>query len=150
MKIILLNDVPKIGSKNEVKDVASGYARNFLLRRGFARIATDAALLSLEKETSLYEASNKKILEGLEKMLSDIDGTKIEITVRANQKGKLFSGITREMIAQKLQESGHDLITLENINLDAPIKDTGEYIIRLNTPNKKAQFTLQVVAESKS
>src|SRR5680860_1422432 len=93
MKVILLTDVPKVGNRYEVKEFKDGYARNVLIAKGLAILATPKALIDLNKKKS--EMTNKKKEEDdtFNSLLNNIKSKKIILKVKANEKGHLFKGI---------------------------------------------------------
>ena len=92
MKIILLQDVPKIGKKYEEKDVAEGYAINMLIPKGLAEHATAGARTKAEAKRKATETATKLAEEALVKQLKAIDGLNIKIKAKANRLNKLFFG----------------------------------------------------------
>src|SRR4051812_13694300 len=99
MKIILLKDVPKVGKRYDVKNVADGYALNMLIPRGLAQVATNDAVKRVELAKS-NDMTQKKIQdELLVKNLEIIKNLTLTLKERANEKGSLFAGVTREMLA---------------------------------------------------
>jgi len=127
MKVILLQDVEKLGKKGDVKEVADGYARNFLLPKKLAKIATKKALAILEKEKELIAKKAEEELKKIQEMVSKIDGEEIEIPVKVKPgKKELYAKVSTQKIAQELLKKGIK-VKKEQIRLDAPIKELGEY-----------------------
>ena len=129
MKIILTQDIKTLGKKGDVKDVADGYARNFLFPQKLAQAATGAAIenaaVEKEKEKQRTEENSQK-MRALAGTLKEK-----EIVLKSKEKGgKLFGSISAGDIAEKLKQSGIDLKE-ENIILKNPIKKTGEYEIEI-------------------
>ncbi len=147
MKVVLIRDVRGVGQRDTVKEVADGYALNHLIPNGFAVQATPEKLNSLQKklkhESTLKVANAKESNEALKKL----DGKKITIRVRANEKGHLFKGIQREEIAVALQRDAGSAIRPEFIvgESDA-IKDVGEYKFRLLSDEAEATVTVSIEA----
>lgn len=144
MKIILLKDVPKVGRKYDVKDVAEGYALNMLIPRKLAEIATPNGIKKIEalKENDLTQ---KKIQEELlVKNLEIIKNLTVKIKGKANEKGSLFAGITKEMLAAEILKSSRLNIDANMIVLSKPIKEVGEHKITIEAGNRKAEFSLVV------
>ena len=88
MKVILLQDVPKIGKRWEVKTVAAGFARNYLLPRGLAKIATKPALEELEKKGVEDTKKAEQELVQVQELASKLDGLEIEIPTKISSKGE--------------------------------------------------------------
>jgi large subunit ribosomal protein L9 len=145
MKIILLKDVPKVGRKFEVKDVAEGFATNMLLPRKLAIIATKSAIEKLELEKSKSDAERKIQTELLEKNLDRIKGTTITLHEKANEKGHLFAGVTKERIIEELEKAERVSLHPDWVMLDKPIKEAGKHEIVVKLPNKKVEFYVSIL-----
>ncbi|GBE16695.1 50S ribosomal protein L9 [bacterium BMS3Abin15] len=124
MKIILLQDVNSLGKKGDIKEVADGYARNFLLPQKLAEAATGSAVKKVETVKEKFAEGNKKDLEKNEKLASELDGR--DVIIKAKEKnGKLFGSISAKEIAKELKKQKLE-ITEKAIVLDEPIKEIGE------------------------
>ena len=130
MKVIFSQDVPKVGQKNEVKEVADGYARNFLIAKGLAKPATEAALKQLELIKAELARQAEEDLKIQENVVSQIDGQEFEIISKADGTGKLYGSITPVKVAKILKDKGFD-ISKNNVKLAVPIKTIGEHEIDL-------------------
>ncbi len=146
MKIILLKDVPKVGRKYDIKEVAEGYALNMLIPRGLAKIATKDAVAKVE-QLKANDLTNKKIQEELLlKNLEVIRNLKIDIKEKANEKGHLFAGVTRERVFEEVTKATRLTLNIDSIILDKPIKEIGEHKITVEAMGKKAEFVLNILA----
>lgn len=146
MKIILLKDVPKVGRKYDIKEVAEGYALNMLIPRGLAKVATKDAVAKVE-QLKANDLTNKKIQEELLlKNLEVIRNLKIDIKEKANEKGHLFAGVTRERVFEEVTKATRLTLNIDSIILDKPIKETGEHKITVEAMGKKAEFVLNILA----
>lgn len=131
MKVILQQDIENLGKKYEIKNVADGYARNFLIPNNLVKPATPKALDDLQK---LKEDLLKKVeeeLKVLQELVSKLDGQEIEISSKAGDDGKLYGSITSTKISEKLKEKGFD-IKKTQIRLKEPLKEAGEYQVTIN------------------
>ena len=146
MKIILLQDVKKIGLKHTVKDVASGYAHNFLIPRGLAENATKDKLRKLEALKLKIDVERKVQNDLLAKNLKTLKGAKIEIYAKANEKGYLFKGTHTDEIVKALKEKGHVDIAEDMIDANTPLKEVGEFKINVVADEERATFTLTIKA----
>jgi large subunit ribosomal protein L9 len=144
MKIILLKDVPKVGRKFDIKNVADGYATNMLLPRGLAMIATTEAIKKIEGEKAKLDAEKKIQGELLVKTLETIKGITLTLREKANDKGHLFAGVTREILAEELMKSARINIDPTSIVLDKPLKEVGEHKVTVEALGKKAQLTVVI------
>ena len=147
MRVILLQDVDKLGKKYEVKEVADGYARNFLIPKGLVKPATEEALKWLETQKEIEE---KKAEEGLKKTQDfafSIDGQEVIIPVKIGQDQQLFESITVQKISEKLKELGFD-IKKSQIDLAEPIKELGEFPVKIKFEhNLEAEIRVIIVEE---
>lgn len=142
MKIILLQDVPKVGKKYDVKNVSDGYALNLLIPKGLAETATSAALKKVEKLKKADEAG-KKVQEDLLLMnLKEIEGVTLEISEKANEKGHLFASVHKAEIIAHMKADKHVDLLPDFIVLEKPIKQVGEHEINLKVKDKSAKLKL--------
>lgn len=143
MKIILLQDIKNLGQTGDIKEVADGYARNFLIPRKLAETATKEAIgKAIEKKQETEKMKNRKT-EELKNLAKKLEGE--EIVIKAKEKsGKLFGSIGRKEIAENLgNEISEDMIELEE-----NIKETGVKNITANFGyNIKARMTVRVEGE---
>lgn len=142
MKIILLKDVPKLGRKYDIKNVSDGHALNMLIPRGLVTPATEKAVKRIELLKS-NDMTDKKIQEELLlKNLEIIKNLSLNLREKANDKGHLFAGVTKEMLVEEILKATRLNIDPESIKLDKPIKNVGEYKISIEVGSKKAEFTV--------
>ena len=126
MKVVLLQDVRKIGKIYEIKEVADGYAINFLIPKKLVKKATKEVVDWALEHQKKNEEKAKTDLGKTAKLLSQIDGLEVEITAKTGDKGQLFEKINTPKIATRLQEMGFD-IKKNQIILEQDIKEVGEY-----------------------
>ena len=147
MKVILVQDVEKLGEIGDIVDVADGYGRNFLIPQGLAMAATAKNARQLQHEQQLREhriAQAKKVAEAF---AGTLQGVSCQFTRKAGDEGKLFGSVTAIDIADKLKAAGHD-VDRRSIQLDQPIKSLGEFTvpIRIRT-DVSAMLKVTVAAE---
>jgi large subunit ribosomal protein L9 len=130
MKVILLEDVEKIGKKFEVKEVKDGYARNFLIPKGLAKPATKEALIWLETQKDIEEKKAEKSLKEIQEIASSIDDQEVVIQVKVGDQDQIFESIGAQKISEKLKEAGFD-IKKSQIELAEPIKELGEFPVKI-------------------
>ena len=148
MKVILLQNVPKVGKKYEVKDVAGGYASNYLIPNKLAEIATKSKVNSLEVLKKRHEQEQTVQAELLEKNFSNLEKAKVTMSVKANDQGHLFQGIHEDEIVAALKEQAHIDIDSNMVQLEKAIKEVGEIDIPVTVGEKSGTFTLTVEAEN--
>ena len=144
MKIILLENIKSLGKKGDLKDVAEGYALNFLLPKKFAEIATVKAIAGLEKRIQNLAIEREVQIDLLMKNLEEIKGKVIKIKSKADEKGHLFSGIHKKEIVEEMKKQHNADIDEEFIVLEKPIKEVGEFDIPILIKGKKSSFKLVV------
>lgn len=147
MKIILRQDHDKLGKIGDIVDVKDGYARNFLLPRRIAYLATKGSLNTLEEEKRQLSLRSNKELHQAEKLATDLEKLSITLKVKVGEDEKLFGSVTSQMIADALKEKG---ISMDKriIELDEPIKALGIYTVnvKLHT-NVSGKVKVWVVRE---
>ncbi|TSC62720.1 MAG: large subunit ribosomal protein L9 [Parcubacteria group bacterium Gr01-1014_48] len=147
MKVILQKDVPDVGKKYEVKNVSDGYALNFLIPKKMALYATDALVLKATKDRATREESIRTEEAELQSQVKALHNRKILITAKAAETGGLFAGIDAGAIADALNKEFHVSLAEEHIELEKPIKQTGEYEISVSVGETKAKVVFTVVAK---
>ena len=126
MKVYLLEDVKGQGKKGEIINVSDGYAQNFLFKKNLASPATADVINSVEiKNKTLAYHKEQERLAAIEKA-AQLKGRKIVLKARHGELGKIFGSITAKEIAEALNSAG-EKIDKKDIDLKAPIKETGEY-----------------------
>jgi len=141
MKVLLLKDVYKLGRAGDVKKVANGYGRNFLIPQGFAIPATPNSIKmaeSISKKASERRAVLNNELKGVSELLQ---GLELRFPVKAGETGKLYGSVSAQMIIDKLKEM-KDIEIVRHQLLMEPIRNLGEYDIPVN-------LTLDLVPEIK-
>lgn len=147
MKVILLQDVDKLGKKYEIKEVKNGYARNFLIPKGLARAATKAALKWAEMQKEIETKKEEEGLKQVQQLASGIDGQELAISVKTGEQGEMFESITIQKIYEKLKELGLN-VKKNQIVLAEPIKELGEFPIKIKfNHNLEAEIKIIVTEE---
>lgn len=142
MKVVLLNNVPNLGRKFEIKNVAYGHARNFLLPNGLAALADRTVLKRVELLKKQYEASQINKHVEADRLIDELAETTITIQVKANEQGHLFEGISKEMIATEIKKETKIDLDPEWLELDRPIKAIGDYEIGM----AKGKIKIQIIS----
>lgn len=133
MKVILRQDFEQLGKLGEVVEVKDGYARNYLIPRKIAYMATPSALRTLEEEKKQLARKLEKEKTGSEKLAAELEKVSLTIQMKVGEDDKLFGSVTSQMIADGLREKG---ISLDKrwIELDEPIKALGIYEVNVKLP----------------
>ncbi len=143
MKVILLEDVKKIGKRFDVKEVSDGYARNFLFPNGLADAATPSALKELEKKKSEMEKEDHALIKRLEEISRLMKDRTLEFPVKAGASGEVFGSVTKEMILSGLRDSGLLRSERAEIKLERPLKELGVHNVEVDL-KKGIKATLKV------
>lgn len=147
MKVILLDDVVKVGRRGEVRDVSDGYARNFLIPKKLALSASAGNLKNLQHIKHQADAKAQRIKDDAQGLQQRIESLTYEERRQASEEGKLFGSVTSQDIADFLGRQGVK-IERRRIQLDEPIKTLGETMVavRLHT-DVVAQLRVTVTRE---
>ena len=147
MKIILLQDIDNIGKKYEVKEVKNGYARNFLIPKNLVKLATKQNLKWLKGQKEIIEKGAEEDLKKAQETASRIDGIEVTIHVKVGEEGQLFESINSLKIFEKLKSMGFN-VKKSQIKLQEPIKETGEFPVKISLDhNLEAEINLIVIEE---
>lgn len=147
MKIILLQNVEGLGKEGDIKDVATGYARNFLIPRGLAEEATEDLIAQLEKKKEEEAREAEADLAKTENFASHLDGQEIEIFTKVSEESRLYAAVSPAKIAEELKKIGFQ-ITSKQIEIKEPIKELGEYEVKINLPHGlEVKVTVMVKAQ---
>ncbi len=148
MEVLLVKDVPGIGKAGQTKKVSDGYARNYLLARQLAVVATPSALKQAEK---LRQASIKREAETREEartLAGVLDKIQLTFRVKAGENDRLFGAITAGDIAEALEREHAITIDKRKIELETPIKELGEHRVPIKLhPEVSAAVSVSVERE---
>jgi large subunit ribosomal protein L9 len=126
MKVVFLKDLPGTAKKSEVKEVNDGYAKNFLIAKGFAQMANDKILSQLQNQAKQKEEHDRKLIQKYENLKAELDKRTFTIEVQAGEKNQMFGSIHEKDVLLKIKEKLN--IDLDKKQIILPkIKETGEY-----------------------
>lgn len=146
MKVILIKDIENLGKKYEVKEVADGFAKNYLFPKKLAKPATEENLKWLEKKLKEIEMKAEEDLKKYQKLASSLDGFELFFEAKVKEgTDELYEKITPPKIAEKLKEKGFQ-VSKNNIELSSPIKKVGEYEIKIKLPHNLEAFVRLIVS----
>jgi len=144
MKVIFLNDVPGTGKKGEIKEVSSGYARNYLIPKGLAQEATPGHLKEFKKQQEIRAKKEEKKRQDAQNLAEKISGKTITVKAKAGEDGRLFGSVTAADLAAALLAEGIK-IDKKKIELEEHIKAVGSYTARLRLhPEVSVPITVAV------
>jgi large subunit ribosomal protein L9 len=149
MKIVLRQDVPKVGEAGSVQTVSNGYARNFLIPNGMAVVATDGELKVAAHNLAVKERKVARQEEQLRSLAEKIDGTRLTFTARAGDQGRLFGSITAADVATELAKKISEEVDRRRVVLDEPLRTVGEHTVTVHLVGKlRPQITVVIEAEA--
>ena len=147
MKIILLDDVAKVGRRGEVRDVSDGYARNFLIPKKLALSASAGNMKNIEHIKQQAHAKADRVKDDAEALRQRIEALTLEERRQASEEGKLFGSVTSQDIVDFLDKHGVK-VERRRIQLDEPIKTLGESAVPIRVhADVTAQLKVSIVRE---
>jgi len=145
MKVVLRQDVENLGEKGSVKNVADGYARNYLIPRGMAVVATPGELKVVATNEAVKQRKINRQEQELQGLADRINGQKLVFEARAGSNGRLFGSITNGDIVEKLSKAVGAEIDRRKIVIDEPIRTVGDHAVTVNLVGKlRPQVTVVV------
>lgn len=148
MKIILKKDVEKLGREGDVKNVARGYARNFLIPRGLAIEASPAAVAWFAANEERRQKRREKDLAEAKSMSEKLADVKLSFSRQVADGGKLYGSVGKSDIAKSLKASGYS-VEKGAIQLDAALKEIGDYEVEVRlAPDASAKLKVSIVPRS--
>ena len=143
MKVILQENMENLGHIGDVVKVAPGYARNYLIPKGFAMLANEKNTKALDHAKRQLEYKKNKMLELAKGIVAKIEGLVLNLVHAAGEEGKLFGSVTNMELAEQLKAHGLE-IDRKKIVLADPIKHTGEYAVPVKI-HPEVTATLKVI-----
>ncbi len=146
MKIILLKDVKGTGKAGEIKEVADGYARNCLIKKGLAEEATSVKVnsLNLKKDAQVFHKQEE--IKALKEEAKKLNGETVTVKIKCGENGKVFGSITAKEIAEELSEKGFS-VDKKKVLLKDSIKNLGVYNVEVKfLPDAVAKIKVEVIA----
>ncbi|PIT86460.1 MAG: 50S ribosomal protein L9 [Candidatus Magasanikbacteria bacterium CG10_big_fil_rev_8_21_14_0_10_43_6] len=131
MKVILLQDVPGKGKKGDVKEVANGYAQNFLIKKGMAKPATEKKVAAIRDQQAKEKRRSGKEERNFQKMAARLQGATVEITEKVNDSGKLYAALSSAKVVDAVKS--HLAVTIKALQVrpKAPIKELGKHHVKI-------------------
>ena len=148
MQVILKKDVQNLGEAGDVVNVKDGYARNMLIPRNYAEVATEGALKNREQNIARIKAKQEKLHQEALAKAAEIEKLgQIELTAKAGESGKLFGTITTKKLCEELKEKANIEIDRKTVSLNAPINKVGEFTMLIKLTSKvKTELKVVVTA----
>ena len=148
MQVILKKDVQNIGEAGDLVNVKDGYARNFLIPKNFAEVATEGALKNREQNLARIQAKQEKLHQEALAKAAEIEKLgQIELSAKAGESGKLFGTITTKKLCEELKEKANIEVDRKTVSLNAPINKVGEFTMLIKLTSKvKTELKVVVTA----
>ena len=148
MQVILKKDVQNLGEAGELVNVKDGYARNFLIPKNFAEVATEGALKNREQNLARIQAKQEKLHQEALAKAAEIEKLgQLELAAKAGESGKLFGTITTKKLCEELKEKANIEVDRKNVSLNAPINKIGEFTMLIKLTSKvKTELKVVVTA----
>jgi large subunit ribosomal protein L9 len=148
MEVLLLKDLSQLGRAGEVKRVAEGYARNYLIPRGLAVMATPGAIKQAEKQREAAARRQVKELSQAQALAQALDGLTVTFQARAGESDRLYGSITSANIAEALEEQVGQEVDRRKIDLEEPLKQLGTHAVTIRlAPQAEAKVAVVVERE---
>ncbi len=150
MKVIFLEDVANVASAGEIKEVANGYARNFLIPKKLALLANSPAATLAEAQRKIKARSQAQPREELVELAQQLEGKEVALKGRAGAKGRLHGSITNADIATKLQNISNLVVDKKKIELTKPIRQLGSYEVTIRLASDITPKIIVMVIEEET
>jgi large subunit ribosomal protein L9 len=149
LKILLTKDVPNVGRSGEIKDVANGYARNFLIPRGLAVPASQGAVKQAEQAKVMVQGKQARVQAELEELANTVQNTELVFKAKVGEQHRLFGSVTAGDIAEELSRKVNHPIDKRDVELEEPIRHLGSYKVPIRlAPQLVPSVTVVVEAEA--
>ncbi len=145
MKVILKADVKGTGKKGDVVEVADGYGRNFLIKKGLAQIATASSVHEAQQKKDAQAFHKAEEIKAMKELASKLDGSKVSVKIKTGENGKVFGSVTSAHVSSALNEMGYD-VDKKKIKMDS-VKTLGSLQAEIRLmENVSAKITVSVEA----
>ena len=128
MKIILNQAIDSLGNEGEILDVKAGYARNYLIPKGWAKQATKINIAATQKEIEAKQKKEAKTRDNLEALGKILDKLSLKFELKAGEEGRLFGSVTSQMIVEAIAEKGYT-VNKKEIEMEESINHVGKYFV---------------------
>jgi len=149
MKVIFLQNVPNVARAGEIKEVADGYGRNFLIPKKIAMLATPSATITIEAQHRITERSQAQTEAEMTDLAQQLEGKEIILKAKAGASDRLFGSITSADIASELQNTTGLVVDKKKIELVEPIRQLGSYEIAIKLAKDTAS-KIKVIVEKET
>ena len=147
MRVVLLKDVKGTGKKGEIKEVADGFAKNFLFKNNFAKLADKSAINENQFQNEAAKYHKQQEILAAKELAKKLEGKNVSLKIKCGENGKTFGSVTSKEISEALEKINLPL-DKKKIEIKEPIKAVGKYnVIAKIYPEISAKFVVNVEAE---
>ena len=148
MEVLLLKDVDQLGQAGDIKKVADGYARNYLMPRGLAVMATPGAIKQADLQRESESRRKAHELSEAQALAQLLDGKSVTFQARAGEGDRLYGSITSANIAEALEEEVGQEVDKRKVDLEEPLKELGDHAVTIRlAPEAEAKVTVVIERE---
>jgi len=144
MEVILLKDIRGVGRRGEVRQVADGYGRNYLIAQGLARAATSGVKVAMAQASAQQTERLAKLQTELETQRQALEGQQIRIGAKANPAGGLFAAVSEEQIVRAVREQLGIELQTDQLMISEPIKHIGGHLVGYGVGDRTVEFNVIV------
>jgi large subunit ribosomal protein L9 len=142
MKVVMLKDVAKVGQHGQIKDIADGYALNFLIPKGFAEQATPEKVVKVQAQMKIIAAAEAEKSAKESQSARKLDGAAVTVEAKANEKGHLYKQLSTDVVAAAINAQQGIDVSSEMVHFSNPIKETGESKAEVRFGAHEAKITI--------
>ena len=147
MKVILSDDIETLGRKGDVVSVSDGYARNYLVPKGLALMATKGSLRQAEVMARARREKEQRDKEAAAGRVASLGASPVYISARAGEEGRLFGSVTKSDVARAIEEQLGEAVDRHLVRLDDPIRSLGTHQVEVHLHEEvNALVTVEVIA----
>lgn len=143
MKVIFLDDVKNKGKKGEVKDVANGYAQNYLLKKGLAEEANEANLKKLKEQQDAAAEKAQKELDDAKALKAELEEKEVEVRTKSGEDGKLFGSVSSKQVVDAYEKQHGIKLDKRKLDMSQPLKSLGYHKMSIKL-HKEVSATIKV------
>lgn len=145
MKVVLIKDVKGSGKAGDIIEAKDGYAQNFLIKKGLAKVADSSAINENNAQKEAMKYHREQQLKANAELREKIDGAEVTIQVKSGESGKFFGSVTNKEVAERLNELGFE-IDKKKIVIQSNVKTAGRYPVTIKiSPEETAKITLNII-----
>ena len=147
MKVILNQTIDNLGSEGEILIVKDGYARNYLIPKGWAKQATKVNIVATQKKIETKQKKDAKTRDNLEALSKQLDNLSLKFELKAGKEGRLFGSVTSQMIVDAIAEKGY-IVNKKEVEISDSINHVGKYFVDIKLGHGySGRIKLKVAAE---